>query len=63
MRCGRHHAQVPLYTEHGLPAGDGFADFAIKIRSVMEMDAFLHRCPTVAMLNYIDDTAIGNASS
>eukprot|EP00959_Pyramimonas_sp_CCMP1952_P456067 9472552-Pyramimonas_sp.AAC.1 len=29
----------------------------------MEMDAFLHRCPTATMLNYIDDTAIGNDSS
>eukprot|EP00959_Pyramimonas_sp_CCMP1952_P005733 120139-Pyramimonas_sp.AAC.1 len=26
------------------------------------MDAFLNRCPTITMLNYIDDTAIGNSS-
>eukprot|EP00959_Pyramimonas_sp_CCMP1952_P440377 9220205-Pyramimonas_sp.AAC.1 len=53
----------PLYAYHGLPAGDGNADFAIEIHAMTEMDYFRARCPTIDSLNYIDGSAAGSSAS
>eukprot|EP00959_Pyramimonas_sp_CCMP1952_P110498 2311626-Pyramimonas_sp.AAC.1 len=62
IRSGRHHAVEALHASHGLPAGGGYADIAIKIHAAFELDSFVAWCPIVDVLNYIDDSAIGSSS-
>eukprot|EP00959_Pyramimonas_sp_CCMP1952_P070390 1470078-Pyramimonas_sp.AAC.1 len=58
IRLGRHRAQTALVATHGLPAGDGYSDLAIKVNAVDAFDTFVELAPFVDFQNYIDDTGL-----
>eukprot|EP00959_Pyramimonas_sp_CCMP1952_P354854 7433233-Pyramimonas_sp.AAC.1 len=63
IRLGRHHSDEALRARLGLPAGDAYADLAVKVNTVDAFDMMITKSPTLDFQNYIDDSGLHYSSS